>query len=153
MKIELKVTQLGLEKYEQLTEIVSVALANEVMAKLKQDTPRPPTPGSMKFKSDKQRKFVMAAIARGDITVPYQRGSSKTKGSASLQSSYRVYKDATGISLSSHAPYVNYVVGDQQADIHKGRWRTAIEVTNDLISTGVIDTLVSAAIADMEKQS
>lgn len=153
MKIELKATQLGLEKYEQLTEIVSMALANEVMAKLKQDTPRPPAPGAMKYKSEKQRKFVMAAIARGDITVPYRRGSAKTSGSASLQSSYRVYKDATGISLSSNAPYVNLVVGNQQADIHKGRWKTAQEAVQELLSAGVLDQLTSSAVASLENKS
>jgi len=146
MRIEMKLTDLGLEKYAQLTEVVSMALANEVMASLKQDIPRPPTPGSMQFKTDKQRKYVMAAIARGDITVPYRRGSAKSAGSESLQNAYRVNKEGTTVTLTNAASYVNFVIGNNQASIHKGRWKTAAEAVKELLEAGVVDQLTKTAI-------
>jgi hypothetical protein len=149
MKVELKLTDFGLEKYTQLTEVVSMALANEVMAKLKQDIPRPPVQGSMKFKSDKQRKYVMAAIARGDITVPYRRGSAKSAGSESLQNAYRVNKEGTTVTLTNAASYVNFVIGNNQADIHKGRWKTAEEAVREVIEAGIIDQLTKNAIDEI----
>lgn len=151
MDVNIKVTaDVNLEKYQRLTEIATMALANEVMASLKIDIPRPPSPGSMQFKSERQRRFVMASIKRGTITVPYVRGSSKTVGSAHLQASYRIANEGGTAVLYSAAPYVQYVIGDQQAQIHQGRWKTAKMAVEDVMQSGVLDDIVAKAIAEME---
>lgn len=151
MNVNIKVlADVSLEKYQKLTEVAMTGFATEVMAALKIDKPRPPTPGSMRFVSDKQRRFVMAAIRRGDIRVPYVRASTKTIGSANLQSSYRINKTGADVQLVSDAPYANYVIGDQQAEIHKGRWKTSREAVEEVISTGTLDAVVQRAIAELE---
>ncbi len=151
MNVNIKVlADVSLEKYQKLTEVAMTGFATEVMAALKIDKPRPPTPGSMRFVSDKQRRFVMAAIRRGDIRVPYVRASTKTIGSANLQASYRINKTGADVQLVSDAPYANYVIGDQQAEIHKGRWKTSREAVEEVISTGTLDAVVQRAIAELE---
>jgi hypothetical protein len=143
-------TNVSLDKYTKLREVVTTAFATEVMAALKRDIPPPPSRGSMVFKSERQRRFVMAAIKRGDIRVPYVRASSKTKGSAHLQASYRLANEGESVILYSDAPYVQYVVGNQQADIHKGRWKTGAMAVEEVVQTGLLDDLVAQAIANME---
>jgi len=118
-----------------------------VQGQLNEDKPPPPGAGSMKFKSEKQRRFVMANIRRGAITVPYVRGKgSSLKGSEALNRSYRVDLQGDEATLSSGASYAPYVVGDQQADIHKGRWNTAANAVQTIQSNGSLDALVAKAM-------
>lgn len=151
MNVNIKVlADVSLEKYQKLTEVAMTGFATEVMAALKIDKPRPPTPGSMRFVSEKQRRFVMAMIKQGRIQVPYVRASTKSFGSANLQASYRINKAGADVQLVSDAPYANYVIGDQQAEIHKGRWKTATEAVEEVISTGTLDAVVQKALAELE---
>ena len=151
MDVNIKVlADVSLDKYTKLREVVTTAMSNEVMAVLKRDIPPPPPRGAMVFKSERQRRFVMAAIKRGDIRVPYVRASSKTKGSAHLQASYRIANEGESVVLYSDAPYVQYVVGDQQADIHKGRWKTSAMAVQEVVQAGLLDDIVAMAIANME---
>lgn len=151
MNVNIKVlADVSLEKYQKLTEVAMTGFATEVMAALKIDKPRPPTPGSMRFVSDKQRRFVMAMIKQGKIQVPYVRASTKSFGSANLQASYRINKAGADVQLVSDAPYANYVIGDQQAEIHKGRWKTSREAVEEVISTGTLDAVVQKALAELE---
>ena len=151
MNVNIKVlADISLEKYQKLTEVAMTGFATEVMAALKIDKPRPPTPGSMRFVSEKQRRFVMAMIKQGRIQVPYVRASTKSFGSANLQASYRINKTGADVQLVSDAPYANYVIGDQQAQIHQGRWKTSREAVEEVISTGTLDAVVQRAIAELE---
>jgi hypothetical protein len=150
MDINIKVlSKFSLDAYQHLREVVTTAFATEVMAVLKRDIPPPPR-GAMRFVSERQRRFVMAAIKRGDIRVPYVRASAKTIGSANLQASYRVANEGQNVVLYSDAPYAQYVVGDQQADIHKGRWKTGKIAVEEVTQTGLLDDIVRQAIANME---
>jgi hypothetical protein len=151
MNINIKVlADVSLEKYQKLTEVAMTGFATEVMAALKIDRPRPPTPGSMRFVSEKQRRFVMAMIKQGRIQVPYVRASTKSFGSANLQASYRINKTGQDVQLVSDAPYADYVIGDQQAQIHQGRWKTSRQAVEEVISTGTLDAIVQKAIAELE---
>jgi hypothetical protein len=71
-----------------------------------------------RWASDKQRRYVMAAIRRGDIRVPYQR----TGGLANRWSAARIKPGLWTIKNS--APYAIWVVSqdDQHKIFHKGRW-------------------------------
>lgn len=152
MNVNIKVlADVSLEKYQKLTEVAMTGFATEVMAALKIDKPRPPTPGSMRFVSEKQRRFVMAMIKQGRIQVPYVRASTKSFGSANLQASYRINKTGADVQLVSDAPYANYVIGDQQAQIHQGRWKTSRQAVEEVITTGTLDAVVQKAIAELEK--
>lgn len=73
----------------------------------------------MKWKSEKQRRFVIAAIRLGDIQVPYHR-------SGNLSAAYQKQPIADGLALVSSAPYAAYVRGGgpDQAEYHKGNWDT-----------------------------
>lgn len=151
MDVNIKVlADVNLQKYAAVTTTVMTGFANEVMAALKIDNPRPPAQGAMVFKSERQRRFVMAAMKRGQITVPYVRASTKTIGSAHLQASYRLNNNGDEVQLVSDAPYAQYVVGDQQAAIHQGRWKVANDAVKEVIDTGTLDALVKLAIADLE---
>jgi len=104
----------------------TLAYAILVQARLNEDKPPPPKRGSMKWKSEKQRRFVMMMYAQGKLRIPYLRGTGNgLNGSETLNRSYRVDLDGDTAVLMSAAPYAPYVVGDQQAEIHKGRWKTA----------------------------
>lgn len=104
----------------------TLAYAILVQARLNEDKPPPPKRGSMKWKSEKQRRFVMMMWKRGQLRIPYLRGTGNgLNGSETLNRSYRVDLDGDTAVLMSAAPYAPYVVGDQQAEIHKNRWKTA----------------------------
>lgn len=139
--------RIGEAQIGELIRTVTLNYAVSVQGQLNEDKPSPPGRGSMKFKSDKQRRFVMANISRGNITVPYKRGTGSTlKGSDELNRSYRVDLSGDEVTLASAASYAPYVVGDQQADIHKGRWNTAANAVQTIQSNGTLESLVAQAM-------
>lgn len=126
---------------------VSLAYAKEVEGRLLKATPPPPAKGAQVYKSEKQRRFVMAMISQGKIKVPYVRGrGSGLKGSETLNRSYRVDKEGLDAVLYSAASYAPYVVGDQQAPIHRGRWPTAMQVAAFVAQDGTLDIVTRYAI-------
>lgn len=139
--------RIGEAQIGELIRTVTLGYAVLVQGQLNEDKPPPPARGSMKFKSEKQRRFVMANYARGALKVPYVRGTgSGLKGSEALNRSYRVDLEGDEAVLRSAASYAPYVVGDQQADIHKGRWNTAVNAADTIHSNGTLDALVAQAM-------
>jgi hypothetical protein len=130
---------------------VTLQYAQSVQGILLTDKPPPPAPGSMKFVSDRQRKFVMANIREGKIKVPYVRGrASSLKGAQSLSQSYRTNLDGDEAVLTSSASYANYVVGDQQAQIHQGRWTTARQAAEQMKQSGELQYIVDKVFAEVQ---
>ena len=128
----------------EATRRVTLQYAQSVEGILLTDKPSPPKPGSMVFKTEKQRRFVMASIREGRIQVPYVRGrNNNMRGAQSLSQSYRVRLDDDEAVLTSNATYAPYVVGDQQADIHKGRWTTAMQAADRIKQDGTIQYIVT----------
>jgi hypothetical protein len=129
---------------------VMTAYATMVQHELNNDKPAPPKPGSMKFVSDRQRRFVMANIRKGSITVPYVRGrGNKLRGSETLNRSYRLDLEGDTVMLKSSASYANYVVGDEQAPIHQGRWTTAREAAERIQQRGDLQYIVTKAMENL----
>lgn len=129
---------------------VMTAYATMVQHELSNDKPSPPKPGSMKFVSDRQRRFVMANIREGKITVPYVRGrGNKLRGSETLNRSYRLDLEGDTVMLKSSASYANYVVGDEQAPIHQGRWTTAREAAERIQQRGDLQYIVDKAMENL----
>ena len=126
------------------TRAITLQYAQSVEGILLTDKPEPPAPGSMTFKTDRQRKFVMASIREGRIKVPYVRGrNNNMRGAQSLSQSYRVRLDDDEAVLTSNATYAPYVVGDQQAQIHQGRWTTAAQAADRIKQDGTIQYIVN----------
>ncbi len=138
--------RIGEAQIGELIRTVTLGYATLTQAQLAENKPAPPKPGSMKFKSEKQRRFVMANIRRGAITVPYVRGRGSPSLSEASNRSYRVDLQGDEATLTSGASYAPYVVGDQQADIHKGRWNTAANAVQTIQTNGDLDALVSQAM-------
>ena len=127
---------------------VTLAYAVVVQGQLNEDKPPPPKRGSMKWKSEKQRRFVMMMWKRGQLRIPYLRGTGNgLNGSETLNRSYRVDLDGDTAVLMSAASYAPYVVGDQQAEIHKGRWKTARDAAAIVRQRGDLQTIADQAFA------
>ncbi len=82
--------------------------------------------------SERQRMFVLIAIAKGLIEVPRPR-------SGAWGSSWSVEKYKRGYRIRSSYPAAKYVVGtatnpDRQAQIHRGRWQTLRDVSEEAVS-------------------
>ena len=123
---------------------VTLGYAQEVAGILSDDKPPPPKEGAMKFKTERQRRFVMANIAKGNIVVPYVRGRHNgLRGSQSLSQSYRVNLDGDTAVVTSAASYAPYVVGDQQAPIHQGRWTTAMQAAERIKKDGTLQDILT----------
>ena len=123
---------------------VTLGYAQEVQGVLLTDKPPPPPRGAQVYKSAKQRRFVMANIANGNITVPYVRGRGNgLRGSQSLSQSYRANLDGDNAVLTSAASYAPYVVGDQQAPIHQGRWTTAMQAADRVKQDGTLQIILT----------
>lgn len=73
--------------------------------------------------SEKQHKYVMAAISRGEI----KPGQDNRTGN--LTGSYRYAGQGARYSITNDVPYAKYIVGGQQTRMHKLiGWRTMSEV-------------------------
>jgi hypothetical protein len=139
--------RIGAAQIGEMIRTVTLAYATQVQARLNEDKPSPPAQGSMKFVSAKQRRFVMGAISRGELAVPYKRGTgSGLRGSETLNRSYSITLTGDEALLTSAASYAPYVVGDQQADIHKGRWNTALNAADQVRASGDLDYIVAKAM-------
>ena len=123
---------------------VTLGYAQEVAGILLTDKPPAAKRGTQVYKSAKQRRFVMANIANGNITFPYVRGRGNgLQGSQSLSQSYRTALDGDNAVLTSAASYAPYVVGDQQAPIHQGRWTTAMQAADRVKQDGTLQTILT----------
>ena len=153
MNISIKmIADVSLGQYQELVRQVTLAYAQATQQELMEFKPPPPAPGSMKYKSDKQRRFVMAMIRQGRLKVPYVRGTGNgLQGSAALNRHFRVNLEGDVAVLYSGASYAPYVIGDQQADIHKGRWKTALDAATTVAQRGDLDKIVAMALAGMEQ--
>jgi len=139
--------RIGEAQIGEMIRTVTLAYATQVQARLNEDKPPPPARGAMKFVSVKQRRFVMAAISRGEITVPYKRGTgSGLRGSETLNRSYSITLSGDEALLTSAASYAPYVVGDQQAPIHQGRWNTAANAAEQVSASGDLEFIVQKAM-------
>jgi hypothetical protein len=152
MDISIKVlADVSLGQYQELVRTVLVAYGQAVRQELMEDKPRPPSKGAMVYKSERQRRFVMAMISQKKIKVPYVRGAgSGLTGSQTLNRSFRIDLEGDTAVLRSAASYAPYVIGDQQAQIHQGRWKTALDAATTVAQRGDLDKIVQMAIAGME---
>jgi hypothetical protein len=148
MRVEVVIPKGLLEKihntYKELAEPVLVAIATETQNELANLKPPPPARGSNRFVSEKQRRYVMAAIREGKIEVPYKRGSSP--GSQRMSRSYRLVRAPNTVFLSNSATYVNYVVGEEQSRIHRGRWKRALDVATEVVESGLPESVINDII-------
>lgn len=153
MNVEIEIlADVALGRYYDMVRRVTLAYGQAIQQELMEDKPSPPPRGSMRFKSEKQRRFVMASIRKGTIKVPYQRGKGGgVQGSNGLNRSFRVDLEGDNAVLYSTASYAPYVIGDQQADIHKGRWKTATDAATTIAGRGDLEKIVSMALTDLEK--
>lgn len=127
-----------------VVEPTLVGIATSVQHEITSNKPPPPKRGSMRFVSERQRRFVMAGISKGTIDSPYRRGQSKQ--SERMNRSYKIIRAPSTITLTNTASYMRYVIGDRQARIHVGRWMTGAMATERVIKSGVIARIVAAAI-------
>jgi hypothetical protein len=155
MNVSIKViADVSLGQYADLARQVTLAYAQATQQELMEFKPPPPARGSMVYKSERQRRFVMAnwAGGKGKLRIPYVRGTgSGLQGSAALNRHFRVDLEGDVAVLYSGASYAPYVIGDQQAQIHQGRWKTAIDAANTVAQRGDLDKIVEMALAGMEK--
>jgi len=76
-------------------------------------------PYQSKFKSAKQQAYVFWAVREGKVTIPYVRTN---KLEVEITTETRVAgSEVLGI-IGTNLAYARYVIGDQQAPIHQGRW-------------------------------
>jgi len=108
--------RIGEAQIGEFIRTVTLGYAVSVVDEINSNKPAPPAKGSMKYKSEKQRRFVMANYSKGNLRVPYVRGTgSGLNGSQALNRSYIVDLSGDEALLKSSASYAPYVVGDQQA--------------------------------------
>ena len=131
-----------------LTRSIAQKVANEaVVPELAKEPFRAPPYKKMQFISNKQRAFVMAAIKRGDIQVPYRR-TGKIGISEQIQTT-------NGIDVIVPAEYSDYVrTKGKQAKYHDPLWPTDEQIaqkiegdTAEVIGTAaVIEALQKAGL-------
>lgn len=95
-----------------------------------------PTPSrkKMEWVSEKQRRFVIAAIKTGDIQVPYSR-------TGATGSSYVKVPTSDGVTVRSGLPSAAYTRGSTDgpaAPYHRGTWPSHEEVAENLEADAVL---------------
>jgi hypothetical protein len=101
----------------------------------------------MQFVSNKQRAFVMSAIRRGDINVPYRR-----TGQIGLSQFHATSSGGEAVVPVEYSDLVR--TAGKQAKYHEGTWPTDVEIaekiegdTAELIGTAaVIEALEKAGL-------
>jgi hypothetical protein len=138
------------EKMRAAQQTAMATIADIAKTRLNKEKPPEPEPGSMKWVSDKQERFVKRMFAMGKMKK-YVRGRGNGlpwQPSKALNNSYVIMKEQIGeVSIISTAAYARYVVGEEQSQIHRGRWKKGSEVAQELLDSGVISKIIQDAIA------
>lgn len=152
INIDIQNASLGLvAKTKEMTTTVLTVLGSLTISEIVNNIPPPPAKGKMRYKSEKQRRFVMMMLSKGLITVPYKRDG-RSPGSERLTKSMVVLKEVVGsVAVVSSASYAQYVIGEKQAEIHKGRWITGEQAGQKLINNGTVDRIINDVISNMTK--
>ncbi len=108
-----------------LRKAVGVAVAELAVIPAVQPYPSP-SRRKMAIKSAAQRRLIFAKIKRGEI--PYNRTYRLLQG-------WRFRGTDGGAVVENLAPHASLVVGEDQADYHKGTWRTVTEYAREVEST------------------
>lgn len=125
---------------DQIVQNVAAFTQRELMG----NNPPPPPRGIGRFVSDKQRRYVMMLVSKG--LVPYVRGRGNGNSNR-LNRSYLILPELiANYVLVSTASYAPYVIGDKQADIHKGRWITAVEAAEKVQKSGEVQAMIQVAL-------
>ena len=123
---------------DQIVQNVAAFTQRELIG----NNPPAPPRGTMKFVSERQRRYVMMLVSTGQ--VPYVRGRGKSNR---LNRSYLILPELiANYVLVSTASYAPYVIGDKQADIHKGRWITAVEAAEKVQNSGQVQAMIQTAL-------
>ena len=105
-----------------ITRRVAYKWAQHTRAILKSQPYPPKNTQRMRWVSERQRRYVMAAIRRGDIQVPYQR-------TGNLANRWSATQTQDGATLQNTADYAHWVVGDLKGGgqywMHRNRWYRA----------------------------
>ena len=91
----------------------------------------PPSGKPMQWASEKQRRYVMAAIRSGAIQVPYQR-------TGNYGNSFQKQTIPDGMSVVSQLAYAPYVRGPGQAAYHRDTWQTLDDLATSLEDAAAI---------------
>jgi hypothetical protein len=105
-----------------------MAASLETLRSYMADNYPPPYTGGAHFVSERQRRYVMAAIRRGTIKVPYQR-----TGKLGQSWVYEITPSGNGLrgTVGPGIDYARWVQSSEsQAMIHRGRWRTDLDAVN-----------------------
>lgn len=97
------------------------------------------------FVSEKQRRFFFAALARGEIEVPYRRGSSP--GSRNMKQGWTVQAlTPLSVEVGNNAPYAQFVhgAGAQSRYMRAAGWRTDQQILD--AERGTVTQYVQEAI-------
>lgn len=111
----------------------------------------PDAPAGPGWFSDKQRKYVMAAIRRGDIVTPYSRTNTLAK-------SWEIEGEGVNSFLVNTADYASYVIDPEGQSRHEAMvgWWTAPgpleEPQRIRAAEEAVDKAVSRAIKDLTNQ-
>lgn len=137
------------EEMRNAQAVAIATIADMAKQRLNRQKPSEPARGSMRWVSARQERFVKMMFASGKMHL-YERGRGNGlpwQSSKNLNRSYVVMRDTTGgAAIISTAPYAQYVVGDQQSQIHQGRWKTAQEVAEEMEADGTINRVITDAI-------
>ena len=142
------------EKVKQAQQVAMATIAEIAKTRMNKEKPAEPIPGSMQWVSAKQERFVKRMFAMGKMKK-YMRGRGNGlpwQPSKALNNSYVVMKEQMGeVSIISTAAYARYVVGYEQSQIHRGRWKMGSEVAQQLMNSGIVAKIVQEAIASAFK--
>ena len=138
------------EKLRAAQQVAMATIAEIAKTRLNKEKPAEPIPGSMQWVSAKQERFVKRMFAMGKMKK-YMRGRGNGlpwQPSKALNNSYVIMKEQMGeVSIISTAAYARYVVGDEQSQIHRGRWKKGSEVAQEMLDSGIVDKVIRDAIA------
>lgn len=108
------------------------------------------SPRKMKFVSERQRKYFFWAVNKGQITLPYRRGSSPTSRNLKQMWTVDIEKDGMTAIIGNNTPYGPLVQGEgTQTRYHMYTgWKTTAQVENEERET-VMNYLGAALAADV----
>ncbi len=123
-----------------LVRAIAQAVAKEAVEPELAKEPFRTTRKKMQFVSAKQRAFVMAAIRRGDIQVPYQR-----TGQIGISQQHQT---TNGIDVVVPVEYSDYVrTKGRQARYHDPLWPTDVDIAAKL-EADVVEVIGAAAVVE-----
>ena len=131
IRIDLGKVPTMLQRLKQLQAVQQSVRESSLYIRGKVSEYPPTRRQKMIFRTARQRRAFFAKLKSGEIEVPYRRGSSPNSQTMGRRWTVEMSPDGYSGRVGNNVSYARYVIGERQAEYHRGNWKKTSDVVRE----------------------